>query len=74
MAKIFRYEVNYYDEYSDKELTEKGLVAAENYSDAVSKLCDTDHGYGENCLIYVKVWDLDDTIIVDSDLMIDLRK
>ena len=73
MARIFRYEVNYYNEYENEEKVDKGIVAAENYSDAVSKLCSTDE-YGEDSLSYVKVWDCYETVLTDADLMLDLRK
>lgn len=74
MVRIFRYEINYYNEFEDEEKVDKGIVAAENYAEAVSKLCNADIGYGEDCVNYVKVTDCCDAIITDTDLMIDLRK
>ena len=72
MMSIFRYEVSFYDEFKDEERTEKGICAGKDYGDAVNKLVDPDKGYGD--VISVKLWDLEDDIITDSDLEIDLRK
>ena len=72
MMSIFRYEVFFYDEFKDEERTEKGICAGKDYGDAVNKLVDPDKGYGD--VISVKLWDLEDDIIIDSDLEIDLRK
>jgi len=72
MMSIFRYEVSFYDEFKDEERTEKGICAGKDYGDAVNKLVDPDKGYGD--VISVKLWDLEDDIIIDSDLEIDLRK
>lgn len=72
MMSIFRYEVFFYDEFKDEERTEKGICTGENYGDAANKLVDTNKGYGD--VISVKLWDLEDDIITDSDLEIDLRK
>lgn len=72
MMSIFRYEVSFYDEFKDEERTEKGICAGKDYGDAVNKLVDPNKGYGN--VISVKLWDLEDDIIIDSDLEIDLRK
>ncbi len=74
MVKIFRYEINYYDELTFKDKFEKGIVAAKNYADAVSKLCSTDQGYGEALVIDIKVTDCIDAVINDEDLLIELKK
>ena len=72
MMSIFRYEVSFYDEFKDEERSEKGICAGKDYGDAVNKLVDPNKGYGD--VISVKLWDLEDDIIIDSDLEIDLRK
>ncbi len=72
MMSIFRYEVSFYDQFDDKEKTEKGICAGKNYGDAANKLVNPDIGYGD--IISIKLLDLDDDIIPDKDLEIDLRK
>lgn len=73
MCKIFRYIVEFYDTYKDEEVTEKGILAASNYDEAIALLASSEFGYGKD-LISVKLIDLCDTIIPDSDLAIDLKK
>lgn len=73
MCKIFRYIVEFYDTYKDEEVTEKGLLAASNYNEAIALLASSEFGYGED-LTSVKLLDLYDTIVSDSDLAIDLKK
>lgn len=68
---MFRYEVGYYDEYKDAEVIEKGLVAADSYVDAMSKLINPDTGYSE--VFSVKLTDLCDSILNDDDLKISLK-
>lgn len=72
MHSIFRYTVEFFDEYEGVEKTEKGIVTAENYAEAVRLLTDPETGYGE--LFSVKVSDLDDRVITDSDLAITLKR
>ena len=73
MCKIFRYIIEFYDTYKDEETTEKGILAASNYDEAIALLASSEFGYGEE-LISVKLIDLYDTILSDSDLAIDLKK
>lgn len=73
MCKIFRYVVEFYDTYKDEEVTEKGILAASNYDEAIALLSSSEFGYGKD-LISVKLIDLYDTILSDSDLAIDLKK
>lgn len=74
MVRIFRYEINYYSEFEEEDKFEKGIVAAKNYADAVSKLCSTDQGYGEGSISDIKVTDCIDAIMPDKDLLIELKK
>lgn len=73
MCKIFRYVVEFYDTYKDEEVTEKGILAASNYDEAIALLSSSEFGYGKD-LISVKLIDLYDTILSDSDLAINLKK
>ena len=52
--RLFRYEVEYYDEYLDEETKECGILTAGSYVNAVMRLCHTE-GYGPD-LISVKVY------------------
>ena len=64
--RLFKYEVEYYDEYLDEETKECGILTAGSYVNAVMRLCRPE-GYGAD-LISVKVYDLGDSILTDKEL------
>ena len=65
--RLFRYEVGYYNEYLDQECVDKGILTAGSYVNAVQRLCRPGDGYGPD-LTYIKVQDMADSIMTDSDL------
>lgn len=73
MCKIFRYVIEFYNTYKDEETTEKGILAASDYDEAVALLTSSEFGYGKD-LISIKLLDLYDTVVPDDDLAIDLKK
>ena len=61
---MFRYEINYWDEYDNKQEFEKGIISAENYGIAANKIVDY---YGEENIIDIKLCPLEE-ILTDDDL------
>lgn len=69
--RLFRYEIEYYNEYLDKNIKDRGIMTAGSYVNAVMRLCRPE-GYGSD-LISVKVYDLGESIITDEDLEISMK-
>ena len=61
---MFRYEINYWDEYDNKQESNKGIISAENYGIAANKIVDY---YGEENIIDIKLYPLEE-ILTDDDL------
>ena len=69
--RLFRYEVEYYNEYLGKEAKDCGIMTAGSYVNAVMRLCRPE-GYGPD-LISVKVRDLGNSILTDEELEDDMK-
>ena len=61
---MFRYEINYWDEYDNRQESDKGIISAENYGIAANKIVNF---YGEENIIDIKLYPLEE-ILTDDDL------
>lgn len=61
---MFRYEINYWDEYDNRQESDKGIISAENYGIAANKIVNY---YGEENIIDIKLCPLEE-ILTDDDL------
>ena len=61
---MFRYEVNYWDEFTDEPMFEKGFVGAETYGSAADKVAEY---YGAKNVVDIKLYEIEG-LITDTDI------
>ena len=69
--KIFRFEIEAWDEFDQKKDIDRGIVAGKTYGDAANKLVNIyTRPNGDNDVISMKLYEIENTngIVFDSDL------
>lgn len=67
MERLFKYELTYYNQYLDKEVTDIGILCAEDYCDAARKLT-SNEGYGKENTYSIKIEDTQDSVLNTEEL------
>ena len=63
MARLFQFYIVNDDSLECKQYKDDGVVAAENYQDAMRKIADW---YGEECIVSVELFELEELVLLNG--------